>query len=81
MKDPTKLFSERIPRLTPSQRCYSEVLVLITYLDCSRAEQNVPNNTPNYLKCACFLGCITNENMTAVLSRFTKTFLMKVGLC
>jgi len=31
-----------------------------------RAEQNVPNNTPNYLKCACFLGFITNENITVV---------------
>lgn len=81
MKDPAKLFSERVPTLTPSQRCYSEVLVLITYLDCSRVEQNVPHNTPNYLKCACFLGFIANENMTIVLLRFTKTFQMKVGLC
>lgn len=32
MKDPAKLFSEKFLRLTPSQRLYSEVPVLITCL-------------------------------------------------
>lgn len=71
----------RVLGLTPSHRHYSEVLLLFTCLACSRAEQNIPSYTPNYVKCAWFLGFIANEIITVVLLRLTKTFWKKMGLC